>query len=124
MAKNRSDSMPAIAESPSLRFVKAACPQLPARGSRHIASGAIDELNAAVGTALRPVCGLDGTNRSESAQLGVHKGADRSRQTSSRRRHAVFYAARNGPGLAWAEAAASARMAAIRALARSRPIRS
>lgn len=65
-------------------------PELAARGSRHVASGAIDELNAAVGTALRPVSGLDGTNRSESAQLGVHKGANRSHQTSSRRRHAVF----------------------------------
>ena len=65
-------------------------PELPVRGSRRVVSGAIDELDAAVGTALRPVCGLDGTNRSESAQLGVHKGANRSHQTSSRRRHAVF----------------------------------
>ena len=42
-------------------------PELPAHGSGRVASGAIDELDAAVGTALRPVCGLDGTNRSESA---------------------------------------------------------
>jgi hypothetical protein len=69
---------------------QAACPQLPAHGSGRVASGAIDEQDAAVGTALCPVCGLDGTNRSESAQLGVHKGANRSHQMSSRRRHAVF----------------------------------
>jgi len=84
MAKNRADSMPAITEPPRPRLVKAACPQLAAQGSGRVASEAIDELHAAVGTALRPVCGLDGTNRSESAQLGVHRvPTDRIRRSSA-----------------------------------------
>ena len=72
MAKNRADSMPAIGAA-TTQVRQSSVPELPARGSRRVASGAIDELDAAVGTALRPVCGLDGTNQSESAQLGVHR---------------------------------------------------
>ena len=63
MAKNRADSMPAITEPPRPRFVKAACPQLAAQGSGRVASEAIDELHAAVGTALRPYA--DSTGRTD-----------------------------------------------------------